>query len=203
MGGTPDGQLRIVMTVQHVVGDKGSQCYVHVGDKWRYQGTVVGADRQSDAAMVLIRGHRGPVQQIPNAQLWMGELRHEDRVRTEGFAYFGYHEGVGTIDHQIGSKLWWNVGSHSGMSGGPSYLVGNYDPPRFVTTTTATDGRRSVGPYRTFFTDWVPTCSSSLYEYGVSGDGLVTVQPKRSGLIEGPVARGQRPRIDPSCQAPT
>lgn len=196
-GGTPGGELRVVMSVAHVTGPVGNTVYVHPDPdgRWRYEGTVVGADTKSDAAMILIRGHRGPITDIPNARIWLGDLYEGQKVRTEGFAHFGYHEAVGGIDHQIGSKLWWHVGSHSGMSGGPSYLV-DQESPAFVTTTTATDGERSVGPYRGFFKRWVPTCASADYEYGLTDQGEVEVTPKRDGLIEDAIA--QRPKVDPS-----
>ena len=205
-GGSEDGNFRIVLTVQHVVGDAGGKCYVHIpGTNFRYQGTVVGADRRSDAAMVLIRGHRGPITDIADARLYLGQIHKTTQVRTEGMAYFGYHESVGNVLSQVGSKVWWNTGSHSGQSGGPSYVLGE-DGPVFLTCTTATDGARSVGPYRTFLYEWIPTCTSSDYQYGMTAEGSVRVTPRRSvpsrgsgTLIEDAIAQGPRPKIDPTA----
>ena len=202
LAGTSDcGKMRIVLSVHHVTGPKsnGPGCYVTKYGE-RYPATVQGSDSFSDAALLLI-WNKGKIRDIPDAKLWMGDIREGDRVRTEGFAYFGYYQQVGEVVKTTNrdTMLRWKVGSYSGMSGGASFIHGESEP--FVlTTTTGTDGQTSVGPYRDFWKRWIPTCSSPNYQFRVEPDGGIGLGPRISS--QRPSAASGRRLISAGTQRP-
>ena len=194
-GGTDSGSHRVILSVAHVTGTTPGTTMVATVNGRRYQAWLIGADRASDAALLVVRGRH--LEDVPSARLWLGEINNSQQTRTEGYSGRRFIQTIGRPSHVVngGRQLEWTAASYPGMSGGPTYLEG-HDPPAFLTTTTGSDlSTMSIGPYRTWFHKWIPTVKTNDYTFTCSGSGVIQMRPRHA--IEGPIAIPKAPVSKP------
>ena len=207
-GGTPDGDKRVIMTVAHVVGTKpdGREIIVTVGET-RYLARLIGADRNSDSAVLWIR-NSGEVKAIEPARMFLGELRTTHPTHSEGFADRRFVSTRGYVSSKIGStQLAATSFTTFGMSGGPTYLTrAGAAPPEFIYLNSRSDLHSyGFGPGRTFLYSWLPTLEHPEWKLTCNSGGLISMSPRRgpAGIVDRAIVTPAPRRPAPATTAPT
>lgn len=218
IGTSPDGRYRTVLTAAHVTGSKlGKRVWVYAGNGYQAQPTVkkggalLGVNRAADTALVVI-GNKG-IEDVADAQLWLGQIDRSQTLRTEGFAGGTFMETRGRPRGKPSSppgSMTWSAPSYSGMSGGPTYLNTGGDVAYVLTVLTGSDGTFSLGPYRTFVRNWVSTCDYDGWGFSET-QGCIVCEPPGygggggqgggggGGLIEPPIETQPDPTPPEEC----